>query len=159
MMGKVIIRVSKKTYLIFGIIFGLLPLSIIISAYSDGNLKRDLPFIVLTFSIWLISYFLLSIYKITYDNKQITYKGLFGTKSVKINDIKDYKIKTEIATFTKSIFGLFKITINDPLKPMIALHIDTLRKKSELIIPVKLFSVEDLNKIFEIIEKNRNKRV
>ena len=148
-----VIKASKKVYIVFGVIFGIMPIVITFFAYINSNIKRDLPIIVLTFTIWLLAYFLLSRYRITYDNKQITYRGLFGIKSIKIDDIKDYKIKTQITTFTKSIFG-FNITLNDPLKPMVGLHIDTVRKRSELIIPANIFPADGLNKLFNVIEKN-----
>ena len=75
-----------------------------------------------------------------------------GTKTINIADIKRYKIKTEIHTIsTKPIFGLFKITVNNPKKPMFGLAIDTIKEKSEIVIAAKLFSSEDLNNFMEHI--------
>ena len=157
-MNSIVFKVSRRVYIIFGIMFGWMPISISILAYFKGTIERDLPMIFITLGILSIIYIIFSIYKVTYNNKQIKYRGLFGTKLVNIDEIKNYKIKAKIHTIsTKPIFGLFKITINDPTKPVFGLAIDTLKKKSEIIIPAKLFSSEDLNKFMEHIEnKSKN---
>ena len=161
-MKMTVLKASKHIYIIFGIMFGWMPISISILAYLKGTIERDLPMIFITLGILFIIYIILSIYKITYNNRQIKYRGLFGTKIVNIDDIKDYKIKAKVHSIsTKPILGLFKITIIDPSKPIFGLAIDTIKKKSEIIIPVKLFSSKDLNILIEYIEnksKNLEKR-
>jgi len=161
-METVSFKASKRVYIVFGIMFGGIPIFLtLIEFLVNGFIKinqKNLIFFFPFLIALLVTYIIFSIYKVTYNNKQIKYRGLFGTKLVNIDEIKNYKIKAKIHTIsTKPIFGLFKITINDPTKPVFGLAIDTLKKKSEIIIPAKLFSSEDLNKFMEHIEnKSKN---
>ena len=132
--------------------FGGLGLIFFILLLSKNGIYSGITFSLPFFIALLFTYATLSVYKISYNNNQIKYRGLFGTKTINIADIKRYKIKTEVHTIsTKPIFGSFKITINNPIKPMFGLAIDTIKKKSEIIIPAKLFSSVDLNNLMEHI--------
>jgi len=155
-MKKRIIKSSRRVYIVFGIIFGGIPILLILLGFLlQGfaiDIKDDLIFLSLFLVMLIFTYTMLAIYKISYDNKQIKYRGLFGTKTINIRDIKRYKIKAEIHTLsTKPIFGLFKITINNPMIPAFGLAIDTINKKSEIVIPAKLFTSESLNDLMNHI--------
>lgn len=153
-MERITFRVYKRPYIVFGIMLGWMPIAIMGLAYSRDSVGRDLPMIIITLGGLVFTYAIFSIYKVTYDNKQIKYRGLFGTKVVNIDDIKNYKIKSTLGTIsTKPIFGLFKLTINDPRRPTFGLLISTIGKKTDIIIPAKLFSADDLNNLMEHIEK------
>lgn len=152
----IIIKASKRVYTVFTVIFGGIPIILtIIGFFIQGFINITMKDIVVLspfFIILALVYTMLAMYKISYDNNQIKYRGLFGTKTINIIDIKKYKIKVEVHTIsTKPIFGLFRITINNPMKPMFGLSIDTISKKSEIIIPAKLFLAEDLNNLMKHI--------
>ena len=151
-MKTITIKASRRVYTVFTIMFGGLGLIFFILLLSNNGIYIAITISLPFFIMLLFTYASLSVYKISYNNNQIKYRGLFGTKTINMADIKRYKIKTEIHTIsTKPIFGLFKITINNPIKPMFGLAIDTIKKKSEIIIPAKLFSSEDLNNFMEHI--------
>ncbi|MCF6244405.1 MAG: hypothetical protein L3J43_05160 [Sulfurovum sp.] len=134
-MKMITIRTSRRVYIIFSIIFGWIPIGIILLSYSKGTIVRDLPMIVITLSVLLLVYTLLSIYKITYDENQINYRGLFGIKTINIMDIKRYKIKSTV----------------DATKPTVGLYLDTVNKKSEIVIPANLFTSQSLNDLMNHI--------
>jgi len=154
-MKTITIKASRRVYTVFTIMFGGLPIFLmLIGFFISGDIPKDIDIIMLSlfFIALLFTYATLSVYKISYNNNQIKYRGLLGTKTINIADIKRYKIKMEIHTIsTKPIFGSFKITINNPIKPMFGLAIDTIKKKSEIIIPVNLFSSVDINNLMEHI--------
>ena len=102
------------------------------------SLNRDDYFVFLVFSImFIMSYSILARYKIIYDNKQIHYRGLFGTKTLDILNIKKLQIKVSV----------------DRSKPTIGLYIDTNQKKSAIVIPVKVFDDTELNEMIRYINK------
>ena len=156
-MERITFRVYKRPYIVFGIMFGGVPMLLILVGFflkGSLNIKQDLIFLSLCLIPLILTYAIFSIYKVTYDNKQIKYRGLFGTKVVNIDDIKNYQIKSTLGTIsTKPIFGLFKLTINDPRRPTFGLLISTIGKKTDMIIPAKLFSADDLNNLMEHIDK------
>jgi len=143
---------EKRPYIVFAIIFGILFILLIFAQYTiKGFIDFDIGYLM-PIMMYLIIIIIFRIPKVSYDQNQIKYRGFFGTKTINIKDIKRFKIKSEVHTIsTKPIFGLFKITVNNPMKPMFGLAIDTIKEESEIIIPVNLFTADSVNKLMEHI--------
>jgi len=135
-MDIMILRASRRVYIVFTIILGWMPMAITLLSYSKNTIVRDFPMIFSTLGILLVVYIILAKYKITYNDKTIKYRGLFGTKIVNIKDIKRYKIKSTV----------------DATKPTVGLYIDTIKKKSDIVIPARLFTSDDLNNLMKHID-------
>ena len=151
-MKMTVLDYEKRPYIVFAIIFGILFILLIFAQYTiKGFIDFDIGYLM-PIIMYLIIIIIFRIPKVSYDQNQIKYRGFFGTKTINIKDIKRFKIKSEVHTIsTKPIFGLFKITVNNPMKPMFGLVIDTIKEESEIIIPVNLFTADSVNKLMEHI--------
>ena len=151
-MKTIVLDYEKRPYIIFAILFGILFLIGVFAEYSSKNtISFDIDYLI-PFAMYFVIFIIFRIPKVSYNQNQIKYRGFFGTKNININDIKRFKIKAEVHTIsTKPIFGSFKITVNNPMKPMFGLAIDTIREKSEIIIPANLFTADSVNKLMEHI--------
>ncbi len=131
------IKVKSKIYLIFAVMFGSLLLAVTILAYTKATLERDSLMISLLTAVLLGVYLVLGSIEIIYNKKFIKYKTLLKTKTLKIGNIKNCYIKTDIK----------------PFKPTVGLYICSVREKEDIIIPVNLFKQSEIEELIDFLNK------
>jgi len=146
--NKKVIRVAKRPYIAFGVMFGSLEvfgiIAVIMGIYKYKTFDlNDIELLITPLIPLAISYFAFWFHKIEYDDETIYYRGLIYRDRVKIKDIKRCEVRSE--------------TPEELLRPYFGLYIDTINKRSAIILSIMLYDPKDLNELEEHIEKiNKN---
>lgn len=133
-------RACVSSYINFIIIF-CIPISILVLAsFKSSSCLKPIYLFSLAFLLFIIW---LSFFKVTVTEEVISYRTLFGgTKSIRFDEIQKVQI----------LFGWFKYS--DRFKPMRRIAIEPIDSQRKIIyINMKVFSIKELNKLFDIMEK------
>ena len=129
----VTISPAKKTYLVFFIIWGGVIGIGIVAAFKINSWQ--FPVIWIGLLGLLISYMIISRFKVSWNDSKLFYRGLFKTRTIKFSDIKKFEVKSSSSRWQPTI-GLYIYSER---------HID--------IINIKLFSSEDLNNLIKVLKQ------